>query len=283
VADAQAQRERMREFWNTYAPLYREFLAKTGYHSDDAAMEQWLIAHLNIGQGSQVMDLACGNGNPSLLIASLVGPTGTVLGLDLSPVMIEAARARAKELSLSNVSYALIDDETRLPVEPEGFDAAICQMGIFFMPNPIQALIALREAVKPGGRVGLATWGDDRSNGLLTVPREIIARHTSTPFPPRARPAVLTSVEELRDAYEQAGLRFIEAIHLMIPAREAPDAATCWERLIRGSPLEQMLAQEPPEVVEAIQRDAVESLERYRSGDEIRVMSEVICSVAERP
>src|SRR5690349_25121577 len=98
----------MREFWNTYAPLYREFLAKTGYHSDDAAMEQWLIAHLNIGPGSQVLDLACGNGNPSLLIASLVGPTGTVLGLDLSPVMIEAARARAKELSLSNVSYALI-------------------------------------------------------------------------------------------------------------------------------------------------------------------------------
>ena len=69
----------------------------------------------------------------------------------------------------------------------------------------------------------------------------------------------------------------------MIPAREAPDAALCWERLIRGSPLEQMLAQEPAEVVEAIQRDATESLERYRSGDAIRVMSEVICSVAERP
>jgi hypothetical protein len=97
------------------------------------------------------------------------------------------------------------------------------------------------------------------------------------------RPAALTSVEELRAAYEQAGLRFVEAQRLMIPAREAPDAALCWERLTRGSPLEQMLAQEPAEVVEAIERDATESLERYRNGDEIRVMSEVICSVAERP
>jgi len=93
---------------------------------------------------------------------------------------------------------------------------------------------------------------------------------------------VLTSVKGLRAAYEQAGLRFVEAIHLMIPAREAPDATTYWEFLIRGSPLGRMLAKEPPEVVEAIQRDAIESLERYRNGDEIRVMSEVICSVAER-
>jgi hypothetical protein len=50
-----------------------------------------------------------------------------------------------------------------------------------------------------------------------------------------------------------------------------------------GSPLEQTLAQEPPAVVEAIRRDAVESLERYRRGEKIRVMSHVICSVAERP
>jgi hypothetical protein len=82
--------------------------------------------------------------------------------------------------------------------------------------------------------------------------------------------------------YEQAELRFVDAQRLMIRAREGSDAALSWERLIRGSPLEQIMAQEPAEVVQAIERDAHESLERYRSGDEIRVMSEVICSVAER-
>jgi ubiquinone/menaquinone biosynthesis C-methylase UbiE len=136
VADPQAQRDRMRDFWNTYAPLYREFLHKTGYHSDDAAIEQWLIAHLNIGPGAQALDLACGNGSPSLLIATLVGPGGSVLGLDLSPVMVDAARACAAELGLTNVSYAVIDDETRLPVEPGRFDAAVCQMVSSSCPIP---------------------------------------------------------------------------------------------------------------------------------------------------
>jgi hypothetical protein len=56
-------------------------------------------------------------------------------------------RGRAAELGLTNVSYAVIDDETRLPVEPGRFDAAVCQMGSFFMPDPIQALVALKEAV----------------------------------------------------------------------------------------------------------------------------------------
>jgi hypothetical protein len=67
--------------------------------------------------------------------------------------------------------------------------------------------------VKPGGRISLTTWGDERSNGLLTVPREIIARHTITPFPPRTHPAVLTSVDELRAVFDQAELRFVEARH----------------------------------------------------------------------
>jgi hypothetical protein len=150
------------------------------------------------------------------------------------------------------------------------------------MPDPVLALVSLRHAVKHGGRIGLTTWGNLRSNGLLTVPREIIARHTTTPFPPH-RPAVLTSVDELRAAFDQAELRFVEARHLMVPSRVATDTATCWDDLIGGSYLEQMLAQEPQEVLDAIRRDAAESLERYRRGEDILVMSEVICSIAERP
>jgi hypothetical protein len=68
----------------------------------------------------------------------------------------------------------------------------------------------------------------------------------------------------------------------MIPVRAAPDTATCWDRLIRGGYFEEVLAHEPAAVLDAIRRDAVESLERYRRGEDIRVMSEVICAITER-
>ncbi|MBA3825977.1 MAG: methyltransferase domain-containing protein, partial [Ktedonobacterales bacterium] len=179
MLDPQAQRQAMRARWDAFAPIYAQFLSANGFHSDHAEIEQWIISHLDLGEGARVLDLACGSGNPSLFIAPLVGASGHVSGFDLSPAMIAAAQMAQAERGIANVTYHLITDETRLPIEPKSYDAALCQMGIFLMPDPLAALQALAQAVRPGGMVALATWGKDETNGLLTVPRTIITRHAT--------------------------------------------------------------------------------------------------------
>ncbi|MBA3825967.1 MAG: hypothetical protein H0X24_18965 [Ktedonobacterales bacterium] len=74
----------------------------------------------------------------------------------------------------------------------------------------------------------------------------------------------------------------VDSAYISIPVRQASDAATCWELLLIGSIFATWLAQEPAAVVQAIQNDALASLEAYRDGPTIRIMGEVLCSAGQR-
>jgi len=103
--------------------------------------------------GERVLDLACGTGG----VAELLAATGAdVVGIDLSPVLIETARERAAERGLS-IDYRVGDCE-RLDVEDASFDAVGSSVGIMFSPDHEAAASELARITKPGGRLALANW-----------------------------------------------------------------------------------------------------------------------------
>ncbi len=117
-----------------------------------------LLELARLQPGEAVLDVATGTGHVALAAASAVGERGNVVGLDLSPRMLEQARHKAAALGLSNVEWHEGDGEMP-PFADERFDAVLCASGIFFMPNQLSALREWSRCLKRGGRVLFTTFG----------------------------------------------------------------------------------------------------------------------------
>ena len=105
-----------------------------------------------LAAGARVLDLGCGSGMDSVIIAQRVGPTGTVVGVDFSWAMLARAQQAAIEAGLDNVHHwhAAAED---LPLQSGSVDVAVVN-GLFNL-NPARTAIfqELARVVRPGGRV----------------------------------------------------------------------------------------------------------------------------------
>ena len=113
----------------------------------------WLLGRLD--SGSVVLDLGCGAGTDLLIAAQMTGPTGRVIGVDMTASMLDRARASADEMSLSNVELheALIED---VPVEEASVDVVISNGVIDLVPDKEAVFDEIDRVLRPGGRLQVA-------------------------------------------------------------------------------------------------------------------------------
>jgi ubiquinone/menaquinone biosynthesis C-methylase UbiE len=104
--------------------------------------------------GMRVLDVGCGPGDVSFIAARLVGPTGTVLGVDAAPEMIELARARATEQGLTAVHFTQTAIDAIALDEP--VDAVIGRLILMHLPDPAATLRHLSSFVRPGGVIAFS-------------------------------------------------------------------------------------------------------------------------------
>jgi SAM-dependent methyltransferase len=133
-----------------------------GYEADDLAQvpkEADLglgcgapIAHLALRPGETVVDLGSGPGLDAFLAARQVGPTGRVIGVDMTPEMLERARASAAKAGLAHVEFREGRLE-RLPVESGSVDAVTSNCVINLVPDKAAVFAEIARVLKPGGRV----------------------------------------------------------------------------------------------------------------------------------
>jgi SAM-dependent methyltransferase len=100
--------------------------------------------------GMRVLDVGCGPGDVSFIAARLVGPTGTVVGVDASAEVIGLARGRAAEQGLSTVSFV---QSTIADLDMDEVDAVIGRLILMHLPDPASALRRLARLVRPGGLI----------------------------------------------------------------------------------------------------------------------------------
>jgi ubiquinone/menaquinone biosynthesis C-methylase UbiE len=116
------------------------------------------VERLHLAAGARVLDVCCGSGASALPAAEFVGPSGSVVGVDLAARLLENARAKAKARGLANVEFRS-GDLLDLQMPGERFDAVVCVFGIFFVPDMQAAVRSLWGCVRPGGQLAITTWG----------------------------------------------------------------------------------------------------------------------------
>ncbi len=111
-----------------------------------------------VGTGERVLDLCCGTGASALPAARAVGRTGSVLGVDLTPALVQVARANAAHQGLAQVRFEA-GDVTALRFAPGSFDVVQSVFGMFFLPDMAAMLRAAWGWLAPGGRLVTTVWG----------------------------------------------------------------------------------------------------------------------------
>jgi arsenite methyltransferase len=110
------------------------------------------ISRAALKLGETVLDLGSGAGFDAFLAAKRVGESGKVIGVDMTPEMVEKAKTNAKKLNISNVDFRLGEIE-RLPVEDNSVDAVISNCVINLSPDKSAVFGEIYRSLKPGGRI----------------------------------------------------------------------------------------------------------------------------------
>jgi SAM-dependent methyltransferase len=114
-------------------------------------MTRRLFAEAGIGQGMRVVDLGSGAGDICILLAEMVGPDGSVIGIDVDEDALAHARKRVSDAGMSNVSFVHSDFAHYVPNAP--VDAIVGRLVLMYQVDPAAALTKLTPHLRPGGVV----------------------------------------------------------------------------------------------------------------------------------
>jgi len=142
-------KERVAAMFDDIAPIYDRMNTLMTLGSD-RGWRHAALAATGLRPGNAVIDLACGTGKLSAALAARVGPFGRVLGVDLSPGMIE--RARREYPDLVQLEF-LVGDALDVPVGDGEFDAATIAFGLRNLSDYEAGFREMRRVVRAGGRV----------------------------------------------------------------------------------------------------------------------------------
>lgn len=266
AVDPQKFKSMQRQNWDSVAAGWKEWWKVIEEHGQ--VVSDRLVELAGIKQGSRVLDLATGIGEPAVTAARKVGPTGKVTAIDLSPGMIAIGKERAKEAGLSSIIEFQEGDAESVHLSSSSFDAITCRFGLMFMPDVVGALKNMREALAPDGRIAAAVWSSVEKVPAFRLAFEIVMKETgaSPPAPGSPGPFSLADIVALRKKFEQAGLNDIKIETGTVNFKfESPEKYVDFARKTAG-PLGQMMAHLPAARQEEIWDNVIEAARKQATG-----------------
>ncbi|HEY7141918.1 MAG TPA: class I SAM-dependent methyltransferase [Methylomirabilota bacterium] len=229
-----------------------------------------LISAAGVAEGDSVLDVAAGTGEASVGLASLVGPAGRVLAVDLSRPMLSVAAGKVVGLP---VRFAIMDGQ-RLACRSRSLDAVVCQLGLMFFAEPLRGLEEFARVLRPGGRIALQVWSRTERvphYGMLAV---ALSRELPAERDELFRASAMADADRLQALLARAGFSDVS----VTPERRSvafDSFEDYWEAVEAGaSRIGQFYLGLPPGRRRAVREEVERGMAPFRSGGRLTLEAE---------
>jgi ubiquinone/menaquinone biosynthesis C-methylase UbiE len=271
--DARLQRRVQRYGWDKASAWYERYWRQQLHPAQER-----LLALAQLRPGEQVIDVACGTGLVTFDAAQAVGPSGRVVGTDLSQEMVDRATEQVRALAWPHVEFLRTDAED-LKVPSDSFDVWLCGLGLMYVPDPARAMSEAHRVLHTGGRASAAVWGTRNRCGWAEI-FPIVDRRVASEVCPMF--FQLGTGDTLRHVFEGAGFtdvrleRIASVLHY-----ESPEDA-CGAAFL-GGPVALAYSRFDDRVRSESQAEYLASIEQYRHGGTYDVPGEFVIACGRRP
>jgi len=230
-----------------------------------------MTAVAEVGAAARVLDVGCGIGDPTLQVAVLTGPHGRVVGIDVDAGTLATARARAEALGLTNVEFVVADVRT-VPLDANAYDVVLGRWSLTFLPEAVDVMGRLRDALVPGGRIAVAGWAPPDANPWITIPADVLADVTGERRVPveTSDGFNLSADGEIARALVGAGFQAVGQERVVL-SHFAHDVREFWEALTAAGPLGPTASALDDTIRSAVLDELDARLEPYRTSGVLRV------------
>lgn len=244
------------EGWNAHTPVIRAWLAP---------VTEAMLNMAGVAPGMRVLDVAAGAGDQTLDLAERVGPGGAVLATDLSPGILAQAAINARRAGHTQVETRVADAED-LGLPDASFDAAVCRLGLMFLPDPLRGVREMARVLRPGARVCTVVFGSPEANPCVTLLMRVARTHAGLPPADPFQPGGLLSLGRpgaLDDLFRRAGLGDVITTRMSAPFH-LPTAAHYLDFVrASASPIRQILSGLPAAGQQAAWDEMAECLRAF--------------------
>lgn len=213
-----------------WANLQKELDEVTRRYGDPALMAA------NVRPGERVIDVGCGCGDSSLTLAREVGPSGSVLGVDVSEPMLAVAGQRAE--GIANLAFQRLDaSQAKLSGD---HDLIFSRFGVMFFDDPTAAFTNMHAWLRPGGRLTFVCWRHPRENPWAIVPVVAAREALKLEAPPAdlnaPGPFAFHDLARLESILRDAGFSGFEARPLDAPMPMGANVVEAADRMTSYGP-----------------------------------------------
>jgi ubiquinone/menaquinone biosynthesis C-methylase UbiE len=255
--DAKLQRRIQRYGWDRAVDDYER-----SWKDQLEPAQTCLLTLASIRSGYRVLDVACGTGLVTFRAAQMAGPTGRLVGVDISGEMVERARRRAVQEKVGHVSFERSGAE-ELPMPDNSFDVVLSALGLMYVPNPELAIGEMHRTLKEGGTAAAAVWGQRANCGWAEIFSIVDARVKSEVCPLFFQ---LGTADSLKNAFERAGFRQIRS-ERMKTTLGYPNAEAALTAAFAGGPVALAYSRFDDQTRNEAHAEYLDSIAGFRNSD----------------
>jgi ubiquinone/menaquinone biosynthesis C-methylase UbiE len=265
-----------RETWDEcaekYIPLSRQLIP----------FQRSLLDLVKPVPGDRVLDVCSGPGEPAMSIASIIAPSGHVVGVDLSTNMTAIARKTAAIRGLRNIEFLTMDAE-KLQFPSESFDVVVSCFGFQIVTQPEAAAREVFRVLKPGGRGGFTVWSKgDRARAIDVLIEPMLEHATPDENGYLPTPYELGGPGELANMLTKIGFTYTNEVRTFGNC-VADSIEDYLSMMLGGTPLGHSLSEETKEVQKAVYEKAKSNISRYATAKGVSIPAECVVVVASKP
>ena len=252
-----------------------------------APISEALFGYAALRPGERVLDVGVGTGPTTATAREAVQPDGRVTGIDIAEGMIEAAK---RVVSAPDIEW-LVGDVTTYAFPAAAYDVAISRFGVMFFSDPVAAFTRLHDAVRPGGRLAIATWCLLDATALFGIPYTIATTTLNrlgvdyAPVPADFSMFSLGDPAHVSEVLGAAGWREIRSVpdNRIVYAGGASTPESAADDAVESGPLRVLLEGLPDDAVAEVRQALRDDFTRRSDGNGVPLPAGFMVTTAVRP